>query len=109
MQKITSQADWIARAGAVLPGATFGNFANDVLIDRGQGARIWDADGKEYVDYLIGSGPMLLGHGHPEVVEAVLQQVPRGMTFFTTNTAGIELAEEIVRAVPCAQQVRFVA
>ena len=108
MRKINSQADWIARAGAVLPGATFGNFAGDILIERGEGARVWDADGREYVDYLIGSGPMLLGHGHPEVVEAVLDQVPRGMTFFANNSAGVELAEEIVRAVPCAEQVRYV-
>ena len=108
MRKINSQADWIARAGAVLPGATFGNFAGDILIERGEGARVWDADGREYVDYLIGSGPMLLGHGHPEVVEAVLHQVPRGMTFFANNSAGVELAEEIVRAVPCAEQVRYV-
>jgi glutamate-1-semialdehyde 2,1-aminomutase len=43
----------------------------------GRGQRVWDEDGREYVDYLIGSGPMLLGHGHPEVMEAVLEQLPR--------------------------------
>lgn len=108
MQKITTQADWIARAAEVLPAAGFGNFDNDILIDRGQGSRVWDVDGKEYVDYLIGSGPMLLGHGHPEVLEAVFEQLPRGMTFFANNPIGVELAEEIVRAVPCAEQVRYV-
>ena len=52
---------------------------------------------------------MLLGHGHPEVMEAVLEQLPRGMTFFANNAKGVELAEAIVDAVPCCEQVRFVA
>jgi glutamate-1-semialdehyde 2,1-aminomutase len=108
MNRIHSQADWIARAREGLPAAGFGNFDASVVIARGQGARVWDEDGREYVDYLIGSGPMLLGHGHPEVMEAVLEQLPRGMTFFANNARGIELAEAIVDAVPCCEQVRFV-
>jgi 4-aminobutyrate aminotransferase-like enzyme len=47
---------------------------------------------------------MLLGHGHPEVMEAVLEQLPKGMTFFANNARGIELAEAIVDAVPCASR-----
>ncbi len=108
MQKISTQAEWIERAHAVLPAATFGNFDPGIVIARGEGARVWDEDGNEYVDYLIGSGPMLLGHGHGEVMEAVLEQLPRGMTFFANNARGIELAEAIVEAVPCCEQVRFV-
>lgn len=108
MNRIHTQADWIARAGEVLPAAGFGNFDASIVIARGEGSRVWDEDGREYVDYLIGSGPMLLGHGHPEVLEAVLEQLPRGMTFFANNTKGIELAEAIVDAVPCCEQVRFV-
>ncbi|MEM8631020.1 MAG: aminotransferase class III-fold pyridoxal phosphate-dependent enzyme, partial [Pseudomonadota bacterium] len=80
-----------------------------IFIREGQGARVWDEDGKEYIDYLIGSGPLLIGHGHPEVLEAVYEQLPKGMTFFANNVAGVELAEEIVRAVPCAEQVRYTA
>jgi len=109
MQKLTSQADWIARARAVLPAAGFGNFDPGIVIARGEGSRVWDEDGQDYVDYLIGSGPMLLGHGHPEVMEAVLEQLPKGMTFFANNAKGIELAEAIVEAVPCCEQVRFVS
>ncbi|WP_319545098.1 aspartate aminotransferase family protein [Ruegeria conchae] len=109
MQKLTSQADWIARARTVLPAGGFGNFDPGIVIARGEGSRVWDEDGNEYVDYLIGSGPMLLGHGHPEVIEAVLEQLPKGMTFFANNAKGIELAEAIVEAVPCCEQVRFVA
>ncbi|WP_417587069.1 aspartate aminotransferase family protein [Pararhodobacter oceanensis] len=109
MQKLTSQSEWIARAQAVLPAGGFGNFDPDIIIARGEGSRVWDEDGQEYIDYLIGSGPMLLGHGHPEVIEAVLEQLPNGMTFFANNAKGIALAEAIVEAVPCCEQVRFVA
>lgn len=108
MQKLHTQDEWTARARAVLPAGGFGNFDPGIVIREGKGSRVWDENGREYVDYLIGSGPMLLGHGHPEVIEAVLEQLPKGMTFFANNAAGIELAEEICRAVPCAEQVRFV-
>ena len=108
MNRIYTQADWINRAHEVLPAAGFGNFDASIVIARGEGSRVWDEDGNEYVDYLIGSGPMLLGHGHPEVIEAVLEQLPKGMTFFANNAKGIELAEAIVEAVPCCEQVRFV-
>ena len=97
------------RARAVLPAGGFGNFDPSVFIREGKGARVWDEDGKEYVDYLIGSGPMLLGHGHPEVLEVVAEQLPKGMTFFANNAPAVELAEEICRAVACAEQVRFLS
>lgn len=100
---------WSDRAAAVLPAAGFGNFDPGIFIARGEGSRVWDTEGREYLDLLIGSGPMLLGHGHPEVVEAVSAQISRGMTFFANNPEGVELAEEIVRSVPCAERVRFVA
>ncbi|NOD64025.1 MULTISPECIES: aspartate aminotransferase family protein [unclassified Ruegeria] len=109
MLKINTQSEWIDRARAVLPAGGFGNFDPGIVIARGEGSRVWDEDGNEYVDYLIGSGPMLLGHGHPEVMEAVLEQLPQGMTFFANNRKGIELAEAIIEAVPCCEQVRFVA
>ena len=109
MNRIHTQQEWISRAKAVLPAAGFGNFDPGIVIREGKGSRVWDQDGNEYVDYLIGSGPMLLGHGNEEVQEAVFEQIPRGMTFFANNTLGIELAEEICRAVPCAEQLRYVS
>ena len=105
---MTSQSGWIDRANAVLPTGGFGNFDPGIIIREGKGSRVWDEDGNEYIDYLIGSGPMLLGHGHPEVLDAVHEQLAKGMTFFANNAAGIELAEQICEAVQCAQQVRYV-
>ena len=102
-----SQEELIARAREVLPAGGFGNFDAEVIIREGRGARVWDEDGTEYIDYLIGSGPLILGHCHPEIVDAVKEQLGRGMTFFANNAAGIELAEEVCGAFACAEQVRF--
>jgi glutamate-1-semialdehyde 2,1-aminomutase len=79
------------------------------VIREGHGGRVWDESGREYVDFLLGSGPMLVGHAHPEVTAAAQAQIAQGTTFFANNRYGIELAEAIVEAVPCAEQVRFVS
>ena len=99
----------IERARKVLPAGSFGNFAADIIIREGRGGRVRDVSGNEYVDFLLGSGPMFIGHCHPEVVEAVQEQVARGTTFFANNEHGIALAEAIVEAMPCAEQLRFVS
>ena len=100
--------DLVEQARRVLPGGSFGNMPAEVILKEGKGGRIWDEAGKEYVDFLLGSGPMFVGHAHPEVTAAVQAQVPFGTTFFGNNRHGIALAEAIVGAVPCAEQVRFV-
>ena len=97
------------RAHHVLPAGGFGNFDPAIMITSGEGAYVEAADGTRYIDYLIGSGPMILGHGHPEVLDAVHSQLDKGMTFFANNPAGIELAEEIIKAVPSAEQLRYVS
>lgn len=104
-----STQQWVERASAVLPGGGFGNFDPSMVIREGRGARVWDEDGNQYIDYLIGSGPMLLGHSHPEVVQAIEKQLSLGQTFFTNNSKGIELAEQICAAVPSAEQLRYVS
>jgi glutamate-1-semialdehyde 2,1-aminomutase len=96
-------------ARRVLPAGGFGNFAPEVILREGRGGRVWDAAGRDYVDYLLGSGPMFIGHGHPEVLAAVTEQLPRGTTFFATSEPGIRLAEALVEALPCAEQVRYVS
>src|SRR5947208_317157 len=90
---------WTRRPGTA---GGSGNLATDVVIREGRGGRVWDESGNEYVDFLLGSGPMLVGHAHPEVTAAAQAQVPRGTTFFVNNRHGIELAARIVEAVPCA-------
>ena len=70
---------------------------------RGAGSKVYDAEGREYIDYLLGSGPQLLGHNHLAVVEALRQQLERGTQFFILTPEAIALAEEMERAVPCAE------
>jgi glutamate-1-semialdehyde 2,1-aminomutase len=94
-QSSDSETNLSARARRVLPGGGFGNLSFDFVVREGRGARVWDESGKEYIDYLLGSGPMLVGHAHPEVLAAV------------QDARGIALAEEIVAAVACAEKVRF--
>ena len=96
-------------AQRVLPAASFGNLAGDIIIRDGHAGRVTDIEGREYVDFLLGSGPMFAGHGHPDVVAAVREQLDRGFTFFANNEYGIRLAAELVDAVACAEQVRFVS
>ena len=104
-----AERDLVGTARRVLPGGGFGNVPHEIVIAGGRAGRVWDVSGNEYVDYLLGSGPMLVGHAHPEVVEAVQGQLAKGTTFFANNEHGIRLAAEIVDAVPCAEKVRFVS
>ena len=98
----------LEKAKRFLPGGGNGNtISQDVVIGGGKGSKVWDMSGNEYIDYALGSGPMILGHAHPEVVAAVTEQIGRGSTFFGLNENAILLAEEVVNAVPCAEKVRF--
>ncbi|MDX2159626.1 MAG: aminotransferase class III-fold pyridoxal phosphate-dependent enzyme [Hyphomicrobiaceae bacterium] len=110
-QRVVNSAEkaLVSTANTVLPAGTFGNTMLDIVIARGKAGHVWDVSGNEYIDFLIGSGPMLVGHAHPEVTAAVVEQVVLGTTFFVNNPLGIRLAAEIVEAVPCAEQVRFVS
>ncbi|MBI2492934.1 MAG: aminotransferase class III-fold pyridoxal phosphate-dependent enzyme [Candidatus Rokubacteria bacterium] len=108
---MTDQSDLLRRAAQVLPGGVLGSHRSgpglEFVVREGRGAYLWDMNGRRYLDYLLGSGPMLLGHAHPAVVEAVERQMARGTSYFLLNEPAIQLAEEIVRAVPCAEQVRY--
>jgi glutamate-1-semialdehyde 2,1-aminomutase len=90
-----------------MPAGSFGNTRSDVIVARGEGSHVWDENGKEFIDYLLGSGPMFVGHRHPKVNAAIQDQLQRGTTFFANNPQGIKLAETIVDAVACADQVRY--
>ena len=99
--------DLIAKAHKFLPGGSLGNLSSDIIIDKGLGSKITDLEGNEYIDYLLGSGPMITGHAHPDVMEAVKSQLENGTTFFANNEPAILLAEEISNAMECVEKVRF--
>ena len=105
--------DLLATAARCLPGACLGQnplpAELSFVVDRGEGARLVDVRGRTYLDYVLGSGPLLLGHAHPAIVKAVQEQAAKGSTYFWLSEPTIRLAEEVVRAVPCADQVRFVS
>jgi len=79
------------------------------FITRGQGARIWDADGNEYIDYVGSWGPLLLGHAHPEVVRAVQQAAERGLSFGAPTEAEIDMAELLQKLLPGMELLRLVS
>ncbi|WP_250450770.1 glutamate-1-semialdehyde 2,1-aminomutase [Caballeronia sp. ATUFL_M2_KS44] len=79
------------------------------FIERAQGPYFWDADGKRYIDYIGSWGPMILGHVHPEVLEAVQRVLADGFSFGAPTEAEIEIAEEICKLVPSIEQVRMVS
>ena len=101
----------LERAREHLPGAQLGNitsaFEDGFIVKEGRGSKLYDFSGNEYIDYLMGSGPMILGHAHPAVLDAVREWLDKGSTYFITSAPAIELAEEVCRAVPCAEKVRF--
>ncbi|NRT56359.1 glutamate-1-semialdehyde 2,1-aminomutase [Sphaerotilus uruguayifluvii] len=79
------------------------------FIARAQGAYMWDAEGTQYIDYIGSWGPMILGHGHPAVLEAVQKAAVEGFSFGAPTEREVELAEEIIRHVPSIEQVRLVS
>jgi len=81
--------------------------APPLYVDHARGSHLWDVDGNEYVDYVLGQGPLLFGHSHPRIVEAVTKQVARGQTYSAQHTLEIEVAELVCELVPCAELVRF--
>jgi glutamate-1-semialdehyde 2,1-aminomutase len=80
-----------------------------VFFERAAGAYLWDADGTRYIDYVGSWGPMLAGHGHPAVVEAVQEAASRALSFGAPTEAEIELAELLCRLVPAMDLVRLVS
>lgn len=78
------------------------------FVKRAEGARLWDEDGNEYLDYVLSWGPMLLGHAHPAVVEAVRDAATRGTSYGAPTAAEVELAETVRGMVPSMERVRFV-
>jgi glutamate-1-semialdehyde 2,1-aminomutase len=79
------------------------------FVQRAQGAYFWDADGKRYIDYIGSWGPMILGHGHPAVLESVQKAALDGFSFGAPTEREVELAEEIIKLVPSIEMIRLVS
>ncbi|MCX7177281.1 MAG: aminotransferase class III-fold pyridoxal phosphate-dependent enzyme, partial [Proteobacteria bacterium] len=76
---------------------------------RGEGAYVWDADGKRYIDYVGSWGPLILGHAHPAAVRAVQKAAAKGLSFGAPTQGEVELAELLVEMVPSMEMVRLVS
>ncbi|MGH6954552.1 MAG: aspartate aminotransferase family protein, partial [Alphaproteobacteria bacterium] len=107
----SEEAALLEKAARYLPGASTGNMYYDAadafVIKEGRGSKLYDYSGNEYIDYLMSVGTMLVGHANPRVVEAVAEALAGGSNFYIMNGAAVELAEEIAKAVPGAEKVRF--
>ena len=95
--------------GVNSPARAFGAVGGDpLIIDRGDGAYLWDIDGNQLVDYVGSWGPHILGHRHPEVVSALETTLAKGTSFGAPTTLETELAEAVIAAVPSVEKVRMV-
>jgi glutamate-1-semialdehyde 2,1-aminomutase len=99
------------RSLAMFPGGSLGEYdlpADEVIVlARGHGATVWDTTDRAYADFTMGWGSVLLGHAHPAVVTAVRAQLEDGANFAYVSAPALALAEELTRAVACAERVRF--
>ncbi|MFP6868633.1 MAG: glutamate-1-semialdehyde 2,1-aminomutase [Nitrospinota bacterium] len=108
-EALFAEAQKIIPGGVDSPVRAFGGVGGTpVFIDRGQGSRIWDADGNEYIDYVLSWGPLILGHAHPRVVAALREAVGRGTSYGAPTVAETELAGLIQDAYPSMELLRFV-
>jgi glutamate-1-semialdehyde aminotransferase len=106
----------LARARRSIPGASqtlskgadmFVEGAYPAFLQRGQGCRVWDVDGAEYIDYILGLASITLGYAYPAVTDAVARQLGEGSIFSLPHPLEVEVAERLIEVIPCAEQVRF--
>jgi len=107
---------WFERAHKVIPGCsqTFSKGANQhvrgvapMFLAKGKGCRVWDVDGNQYIDYIQGLLPNILGYAHEGVNAAVAEQLEQGHSFSLPHPLEVELAERLIRLIPCAEKVRY--
>ena len=116
MTRFDRSMAWLARARQVVPGAAqtlskgpsmFVEGAYPVFLERGRGCRVWDVDGNEYIDYLLGLASITLGYAYPPVVEAVTRQLERGSIYSLPHPLEVEVSERLRDIIPCAEMARF--
>jgi glutamate-1-semialdehyde 2,1-aminomutase len=109
-QEIFREAEQVLVGGVNSPVRAFRAVGGQPLVvDRASGARIWDADENEYLDYVGSWGAMILGHAHPAVTVAIADQARRGTSYGMTSKLEVRLAQAIARAMPSIEMVRFVS
>ena len=104
--------EWFERASTSLVSGVSSGFRywgeeDTLVIERGEGGHVYDMDGRRYIDYQLGFGPVILGHAHPAVVEAVAAAAAGGTTFAMTSALEVEAAEKVRKAVPWLDGLRF--
>jgi glutamate-1-semialdehyde aminotransferase/spore coat polysaccharide biosynthesis protein SpsF (cytidylyltransferase family) len=113
---LTQSQAWLHRARKVIPGCSqtfskgqsqFVQGVSPIFLQRGKGCRVWDVDGNEYIDYIQGLLPNILGYARDEVNAAAAAQLAQGHSFSLPNPLEIELAERLTKIIPCAEMVRF--
>jgi glutamate-1-semialdehyde 2,1-aminomutase len=108
IRRTPKERELIADAERIFPTSTRClTFEEDLnfCVGRAEGSHIWDVSGNEYIDYLLGSGPHLLGHAHPAVLDALATTAPKGTSFLIINEDAIALGKKIIEHVPCAEMV----
>ena len=109
-QEIFRRATEVLVGGVNSPVRAFRAVGGDpIIVDHAQGARMWDADDNEYIDYVCSWGALILGHTHPKVVQAIADQARRGTSFGMPTELEVELATRIRSALPSCEKVRFVS
>jgi glutamate-1-semialdehyde 2,1-aminomutase len=105
-----TSSDLVARFAVAIPGGVNSNVrleVADVVFARGAGPRLWDVEGNEYIDYVLGQGPAFLGHAHPRMVDAVTSAMTRGTTYGAQSTIELTAAERILETLGWADMVRI--
>ena len=108
-QELFEEAKRFIPGGVNSPVRAFKSVGGEpVFVERGKGAKVYDVDGNEYIDYVGSWGPLILGHAHPRVVEAVQRACEWGTSFGAPTEMGVRLAEQVVACVPSIEKVRMV-
>jgi glutamate-1-semialdehyde 2,1-aminomutase len=113
---VSNSSDLFARAQKILVGGVNSPVrafravgGTPLIVDRASGSRLWDVDGREYIDYVCSWGALILGHAHPAVVSAIADQAQRGTSYGMTSPLEIELGDRITHAIPSIERIRFVS
>src|SRR5581483_11664234 len=115
MLPVNKSKDLFIRANTVIPGGVNSPVrawkavdGSSLFIEDAQGARLDDADGNSFIDYVGAYGPAILGHAHPQVVAAIARKAPQGFSYGAPTCLEVELAERIITAIPAIKKVRLV-